>query len=363
MKKVLFITNIPAPYRIDFYNELGKYVDLTVVFEAKSASNQGIKFNWNFNSSLRFKAIFLSEGDIHERQIDWRIFQYLKKNKYDNIFVTNYSYFTEMAAILYLKARKIPYIMETDGGMIRAENKLKRWYKRVLVKGAVAYFSPSESSDEYLSFYGANKERMVRYPFTSLSNNDILQDLISVNEKMKLRKKLGIMEEHVVIGVGRFIYIKGWEILIKAISKIKDNVGLYIVGGEPTKEYIELVKSLGVSNVHFVGFKSKADLAEYYKASDVFAMPTRGDVWGLVVNEAMAYGLPVVTTERCVAGLELIENGRNGYIVPVDDIDAFSERIHEIISADLDTYSYNSLDTIKRYTIQNMVEVHLRYLQ
>ena len=60
--KVLFITNIPAPYRIDFYNELGKQIDLTVVFEAKGA--EGIRFNWNIDEINNFKAIFLDEGNI-----------------------------------------------------------------------------------------------------------------------------------------------------------------------------------------------------------------------------------------------------------------------------------------------------------
>ena len=64
--RVLFVTNIPVPYRIDFYNELGKKVDLTVVFEAKGAADQGIKFNYNFDEIKNFKAIFLSDGNIKE---------------------------------------------------------------------------------------------------------------------------------------------------------------------------------------------------------------------------------------------------------------------------------------------------------
>ena len=54
--KVLFITNIPSPYRIDFYNELSRFVDLTVIFEARRV--QGIRFNWN-DDNLRFKAVFI----------------------------------------------------------------------------------------------------------------------------------------------------------------------------------------------------------------------------------------------------------------------------------------------------------------
>ena len=62
LKRILFITNIPAPYRIDFYNELGRYYDLTVIFEAKRAP--GITFNWKEDAISRFKAIFLKDGEI-----------------------------------------------------------------------------------------------------------------------------------------------------------------------------------------------------------------------------------------------------------------------------------------------------------
>lgn len=77
LKKVLFITNIPAPYRIDFYEILGKYYDLTVLFEAKRAP--GITFNWKEDGIKNFKAIFLKEGEIEEKKVNWDIFKYLKK--------------------------------------------------------------------------------------------------------------------------------------------------------------------------------------------------------------------------------------------------------------------------------------------
>jgi hypothetical protein len=118
--KLLFITNIPSPYRIDFFNQLGKFVELTVIFEAKKA--EGINFNWNFYKKNHFLSIFLSNEKIKEKRINFKIIKYLKKNKYDFIIISNYSYFTEMIALLYLKIAKIPYIFEVDGGIIRREN-------------------------------------------------------------------------------------------------------------------------------------------------------------------------------------------------------------------------------------------------
>ena len=90
-------------------------------------------------------------------------------------------------------------------------------------------------------------------------------------------------------------------------------------------------KEYGLSNVYFEGFKNKDELKDYYRAADLFCLQTRGDVWGLVINEAMAEGLPVITTDKCVAGLELVENGINGYVVPVEDEEKLSKKITEIM--------------------------------
>ena len=106
MKKVLFITNIPAPYRIDFFNELGKLVDLTVIFEAKTTPKT--TFNYNLDSIVHFRAIFLSDGDIQERTINHNILPFLRRGTYDHVVVTSYGYATEAFAILMLKTRGIP---------------------------------------------------------------------------------------------------------------------------------------------------------------------------------------------------------------------------------------------------------------
>ena len=359
MKKILFITNIPAPYRIDFYNELGKYVDLTVLFEAKGASDQGIKFNWNYDKIENFKAIFLSEEDIKERKVDWSIFKYLKGNIYDEIVVTNYSYFTEMAAIIYLKIMHIPYYMETDGGIIREENVLKRFYKRFLVRGAKGYFSPSKSSDEYLKFYGAKENRIYRYPFTSLKEKDILKAPVSKSEKELLRKKLSIKEKFVILGVGQFIHRKGWDILLKAADEINVDCGIYIVGGKAGEEYKKLADEVKTP-IYFLEFMRKKELEEYYKAADLFVLPTREDIWGLVINEALAYGVPVVTTDKCVAGRELIHKGSNGMLISGKTSNELSGACNDMFEKKLIYYSENALRIIKDYTIENMAYAHLK---
>lgn len=104
---------------------------------------------------------------------------------------------------------------------------------------------------------------------------------------------------------------------------------------------------------------SKDELFEYYKAADLFVLPTREDVWGLVINEAMACGLPVITTEKCGSGAELIEEGRNGYIVPVEDVDALAMSMKKILESNsLEEKGIESLRIIEKYTFQTMAKTH-----
>ena len=88
-------------------------------------------------------------------------------------------------------------------------------------------------------------------------------------------------------------------------------------------------------------------------------LPTWSDVWGLVINEAMAYGLPIVTTDRCVAGVELVENGVNGYIVPARDRDALTEAVNRVLAEDYRTMGKAYLEKIRPYTIENMAKAHM----
>lgn len=362
MKKVLFITNLPTPYRIDFYRELGKLCDLTVVIEARRSKD--LHFNWNDDDTATFNLHYLNDGFLDEKKINWNILPYLPKGKFDVIVISTYHTYTGMLSLAYLKAKHIPYVFETDGGMIAdAESTAKKWYKTRLIKGAKAYFSPSVGSDDYLAYYGADRKRTHRYPFSSLSDSDVLSKPLNNEEKKEIRHRLGIKEPKMILGVGQFIHRKGFDVLMKAAKDMDKEIGIYIVGGKPTEEYLKMQAEYGLTQVHFEGFKTKAELAEYFKAADLFVLPTREDIWGLVINEAMAYGLPVVTTNKCVAGVELLSD--KDCLV---DIDAPQQlrNIMETLMEDgerRNRLSETNLAKIKGYTVEKMAEAHKKVFE
>ena len=112
-------------------------------------------------------------------------------------------------------------------------------------------------------------------------------------------------------------------------------------------------------------FKNKEELLKYYKASDLFILPTREDIWGLVVNEAMACGLPAITTDKCVAGLELIKDYENGFIVPTERAEILADCIEKVMSDEQLTASMAmaSLRKISTYTIETMASQHFNILR
>ena len=357
---VLWLTNIPSPYRVDFFNELGKYCDLTVLFEKSNSAERDV--TWDYYKCINFKGIVMTGKSFGDDQaFCFDVTKYLKKKKYDHIIVSNAATPTGMIAIEYMKLFKMEYYIEGDGGFSKNGKGFKEYCKKHIISGAKAYFSTGKSHDEYYLTYGAKKEHIYRYPFTSINKRDVLENTVTVEAKEKIKESLGIKEKKMILSVGRFIYGKGYDILLRACKGLNADVGIYLVGGNPTDEYLQLKQKLGLNNVHFVSFKEKAQLKEYYKASDLFVLPTRGDVWGLVINEAMAFGLPVITTDKCIAGLELVSNHENGFIVPSENVGVLFEKINFVINNDELIYkmSKRSLEVVQEYTIEKMAKRHL----
>lgn len=359
--KVLFLMNLPSPYRVDFFNELGRLCDLTVLYEREDASNRDKQ--WRSNGERCYKEIFLQGIKVGEDcALCVSVRKYLKDKSYDIIVVGEYATPTGMITIQYLRSHKISYLLNSDGGIIQNDNKLKSAIKHYFIANANAYLSTGKKTDDYLMYYGADKNNIYRYPFTSLKMEDILTAVTSQERKEFIKQELHLPEQKVILSVGQFIPRKGYDVLLKACEKIDPSVGVYIVGGDPLQEYIDMKEELHLDNIHFIPFMTKEKLKNYYKMADVFVLPTREDIWGLVINEAMAYGLPIITTQNCIAGVELVNENENGFLVPVNDEMAIAEKINTIINNDKlrKKMSVNNLEKIKRYTIEQMAITHMK---
>lgn len=352
--KILYLTNLAAPYRVDFFNELSHYCDLTVLFERKYAKDRNkdwylekFKFNYYFLKSIPIK---------NESSFSYEIIKYLKAD-YDLIILGGYSTLTAMLAAIYMRINKIHYILNADGGFIKKdEKKLIKKIKSFFISSPSFWLSSSKHTSDYLKYYGAKEERIYKFKFTSLKKEDILKEIIEEENKLRIRKELNISNNKMILSVGQIIDRKGFDILIKECRNIK-NADVYIIGGKENEYLREIREKLKINNVHYIDFLNNEELEKYYMAADIFVFLTREDIWGLVVNEALARGLPTVSTSKCGAALELI-NGTNGLIVNLKEKD-IGIKIEKFLENIGEAEAKNALNSVKTYTIDQMVIDHI----
>lgn len=163
-------------------------------------------------------------------------------------------------------------------------------------------------------------------------------------DKKQILSKYGIeySNQKIILFAGRLSQLKGVDILIKA-SKIyeNDNIITIIAGnGALRKELKQLSKTLDTKNLYFIGHKSQKRLKELYNISDVFAMPSRMEAFGLVAVEALACGTPVVCSNT--GGMKEYINSKVGKVVKSDDIQGLAKGLIEVLN-NLEKYNKEDL--------------------
>lgn len=363
MLKVLALTNIPSPYRVNFFNELGKYCRLTVMFE-KSFSAERDE-DWKNFKAENFTPVMLKGLSTRvNKAFCPNVVAKVKNTDFDIMFICGYNTPTAMYLIDYLRRHNKPFLLNADGGVIKKDKALVEKIKRHYISAASAWLTTSDITVDYFAHYGADRKKIYKYPFTSVYEKDVLPEPVSEGEKNRLRAQLGLKEKKTVLSVGQFIHRKGFDVLLRAACDCR-GYQFVIVGGVPTEEYRSIVSENGLDNIVFLPFMPPSELARYYKASDLFVLPTREDIWGLVINEAAAYALPIVSTDTCVAGTEIIGACGNGIIVEKDNEKALSEAIGSILSRP-DVYnelSLKSLAAARMYTLEQMAAKHIEIFE
>lgn len=354
MKKVLIVFNHPAPYKVRLFNELSKTFDLHVIFERGSASdrNKGFYFEEKYNFTTH-KIHGIKIGT--EGMLSTGVKKHIKKNKYDLIIMNGYSHYPEMNAISYLKKNRIPYALYINGGTIKKESALKTKIKRHYISQASAYFSPDKESDKYLVHYGADSNVIYNYPYSTIYESEIVKEKPNKDD---LRKKLGIDFDKVFVSAGQLIKRKNYLSLVSEWKKFPGNYGLFLIGdGKQRKEIEDLIKKENLTTVVLTGFLSREKMFEYFRAADAFLFPSKEDIYGHVINEAMSQGLPVVSTNKVNSAVKLIKDGSNGYLLEKLEGTSFEKALEDVLK--LEAFD-SCVKTAKENTIEKMAEAHIK---
>lgn len=360
--EILYLTNLPSPYMVDYFNLLSKRTELLVFFELKKSFDRNSRWDKELHRSSFDYCVFNGVRTGKNYAFIPGIIKILLKH-YKIIIITNPVSPTGLFAIAFLKLFSKTYVIESEGGFPKKNNFLKKLLKKFAISNASLYFSSNRTGDNYLLNSGAVINRIIRVPFSSIRDADIVSHRVEYSERLINRETLNILGGFCCLAVGRFITSKNYLWLIEHWSLLDETIHLYIVGeGEEYSNYKNIISRNKLKNVHLLGYMEKNMLMSFMENFDLFVHPTLSDVWGLVINEAIARGLPVLTTPECLSSEELIVFDKSNFVMKADD--AFIEQINYLAERNdlLKTQSKLNLLHVRKFTLEEVVNSHLNLI-
>ncbi len=339
MKKVVLITNIPNPYRVPLFNELSKQLKnenthLKIIFATKTYKRRLFQLNENdflFDYSyLNNEAITVGNNSENSYFTYKGLFERLKNEKPDSIIVSGFSSAT-VKVFLYSFFKRVPYII-WNGSIAKKGRKdsfIRTLQRRFLAYFASAFVAYGTKAKSYLTSMGASEEKV----FIATNTVDT-----SFFEKETEKQRAMLVDDniHHFIYLGYLVPRKnvGQLIEIAKILKMQRNdFCIDIIGdGESKKALESMVKEYQLlDQIKFHGFKQKEELPPYFAKAKALLFQTDFDIWGLVLNESMAAGVPCLSSVNAGASEDLIVDGENGYIVDYQNKADIIEKINFII--------------------------------
>lgn len=364
MNKLAYVySNLPA-YRKDFFAGLDKALQVESVEMSVMYGTLTDKKQVKQDTTSNYKKLPFTSGSVKFGPITFvsihGFFKAFKKEKPDAMVISYMSTnLTMMRLVLYCLRHNIPYATWRCGynhdDYKKLTARIRGWLIAFVEKNANYCISYGSYYKQMLIDKGVNPEHVV------IAQNTI--DIESIIEKNKDLVRSYVHKETKVLFVGALIKKKYLETSVEAIERLH-NEGYAITfdivgGGEMLEPLTELVKSKGLEDIiHVVGPKYGEEVREYFRNHDIFLAAGLG---GLAINEAMAYGLPIISTNADWTICDLIEG--NGYFMDkYKDVDLQVKYLKSFMALSAEekaAMSKRSLDIITtKASLANMIAKH-----
>lgn len=263
----------------------------------------------------------------------------LFKKKYDAIVIPGYHRIEYWVLLLFAVIARVPCFVFCDStANDRPSKTLKMLAKRVFFYFCHGFFCYGVRSKEYLMKHGVSADKI----FHRVQTAALPLDYDAVQA---LAKRMAYLtsnpSERIFLYVGRLSVEKNLLMLLRAFSRVTktdNHVFLDIVGSGPQQH--EIAQYIADHELHgrvrLLGSKNSEDIVTHYQTAVALMLPSTSEPWGLVVNEALSYGCPVIVSQACGCVPELVIDHKTGFSFPSDDVDALAAHMMRVISADFD---------------------------
>jgi glycosyltransferase involved in cell wall biosynthesis len=337
-RRLVVLTEIIAPYRIPVFNALAERgdVDLHVIFLSETDHSmrqwrvyaEEIRFSYEVLPSWRKR---LGKYNVLVNQ---SVTTALERAQPEVMVCGGYNYLASWQAQRWANRKGVPFLLwcESTASDQRGGRRVVEALKENFLRGCDGFVVPGKSAMEYVR----QMDRLSRRIF--VAPNAVDSNLFSrgrqearVREE-RLRGELGLPQRYFLF-VGRLVEAKGVLDLLEAYGRLsaelRAEVGLVFAGDGPKRaEFESVARSIFPGTIHFAGFVHRDDLPGYYSLAECFVFPTHSDTWGMVVNEAMACGLPVICSQAAGCAADLVRG--NGRMVAARDVQQLAAAMREV---------------------------------
>ncbi len=335
--KTIILHNIisnNSVYKLSSYikrhkEELG---NVEVWFCAETEDNR----QWTLQEEIDFEYTVLSGNEIKLRGkdlftyfINWNIWKKLTAANPDRLIINGWDQFAYQLSFFW------GWLYKKKLTLWSGSTKYEKSWRRTLTKPLVRWFV--WTSDNYIAYGTRAKEYLVslgaQRDKIEIFLNDVNKEYFTTQAKklrfqkevLVLKEKYGLTQQFNLLFVGQFIERKGILDLLQTYCNLKesgtiDKWGLVLVGSGLLEEKMgAIIKARKIKDVVFLGHVDQYDLPEVYAICDILVLPSREEVWGLVVNEALYSGLTVVVSNACGCVPDIVQEHKKGYTFKIEN--------------------------------------------
>ena len=345
--KLGMLVSHPIQYFVPIYRGLAKTksIDLTVLYRTRVGVDAyhdpgfGQTVKWDIPLLDGYKHVFLSSRNRIEG-VQWQVINELISHRFDVLLVHGYNSLTNILAILVAKLIGTKVLMRGDTRIQpdHSSTGLKATIKHAIFKYCDGFVTIGTLNRAYYQKHGVAEEQLFFAPFC------VQNEVFAVSPDLQKRYRLEVRKEYnfpidslIVLFASKLIKRKSTDDLIQAFAQISNlypTAYLLIAGsGAEESNLRQLVSSLDDAQIRFIGFQNQSQLPRLYAATDIFVLPAHLEPWGLVINEVMAAGLPVIVSSEIGAATDLVDGKGTGIIYPCGDLQALTSALETLLQS------------------------------
>jgi glycosyltransferase involved in cell wall biosynthesis len=353
--RLLVLTVMPSPYQRELFDAMAAHpgLDVRVRYYTADAPDR----QWD-RPELPAHSRIMRGFAVHSIArcccFNPGILDEIRETPFDLAVVGDYFTLTAQVAMRYLTWRGVPWVLWGEAPGIHARGPVGRWLRR-RAQGPVRHHAAGVAA---IGTRAVKAYRELVGPGVPVFNIPYHCDHSRYLAIRRPRRSTGTGTGVRFLFSGQLIPRKGVDVLLRAFERICRSdpaATLTLLGDGPHQaRYRQMISPEWRERVRFAGFRQPDELPDAFAEADVFVLPSRYDGWGVVVNEALAAAMPVVTTSSVGAAADLIEPGRNGMVVPPGDVDALADALMQFVVKPrlVDQFGNRSREMSRDWTVE-----------